>query len=106
MVTHLVDVKDESYELTAPSEPYPAYSDRWGPYYDRNYAIVVGSPAYQQYETYDVRKYVLRTNLYDAKTDKLVWTVLTQSEEPTSLRSALQTFANVVVNKAEQDRVL
>ena len=67
---------------------------------------MVGSPSlYQDYETYDVRKYVLRTNLYDAKSEKLVWTVLTQSEEPTSFDAAVRSFAGVVVRTAEKDRV-
>ncbi len=104
MITHLVDVKTETYELATPSDAYPGYADRWGSYYTQRYNVI-GSPAYQSSETYDVRKYVLRTNLYDAKSDKLVWTVLTQSEAPTSLDTAVRGFANVIVKTAERDRV-
>jgi hypothetical protein len=104
LITHLVDVKTETYELATPSEAYPGFADRWGTYYTQRYNVI-GSPEYNNYETYDVRKYVLRTNLYDAKSDKLVWTVLTQSEAPTRLDTAVRGFADVVVKTAERDRV-
>ena len=105
LITHLVDVKTETYEVALPNQTYPAYSDRWGTYYGRSYTVVGSPTMYQDYETYDVRKYVLRTNLYDAKSEKLVWTVLTQSDEPTSFDTAVRSFAGVVVKTAEKDRV-
>lgn len=105
LITHLVDVKIENYEVSTPAPSYyPSYGDRWGSYYAHSYTVV-GSPRYQEYETYDVRKYVLRTNLYDAKSEKLVWTVLTQSETPAAFDTTIRKFAGVVVRTAEKDGV-
>jgi hypothetical protein len=103
LVTHLVDVKTET--VFVPSEgygpyygySYPAYYDRLGAYYAHSYASV-GEPGY----TYEYRTYELETNLYDAATDKLVWTVSTESEAPGSLDDAVHDFVGVVMKDIKE----
>jgi hypothetical protein len=103
MVTHLVDVKHEVVVVPEQTEVYggyPAYADRWGTYYAHSYTVVT-SPAY----AYETKKYILQTNLYDAADEKLVWTVVTESQEPASLDDAIAAFAGVVVKNVEQNRL-
>jgi len=108
MITHLVDVKLETVSLPAPADysmtaagyPYPGYTDRWGTYYSQSYGYV-SSPSY----TYASKKYVLQTKLYDAATDRLVWTVVTQSEESPTLDSAIDDFVGVIVKDVQQNRL-
>ena len=99
LVTHLVDVKTET--VVVPEESYaampvehPRYADHWVDYYAHSYQIVT-SPAY----AYETKKYVLETNLYDVKSDARVWSVVTESEEPSSLDSAVQQFATAIVKE-------
>ncbi len=106
MVTHLVDVKRETVVVPGEAEaysmvaPYPRYGT-WGAYYTSTYGIV-SSPGY----TYESKRYVLQTNLYSLANQRLVWTVVTESEEPTSLDPAIRNFAEVVVNDLERTGVL
>jgi hypothetical protein len=99
LVTHLVDVKTEAvYVPTAEyGYGYPAYYGRLGSYYSHSYDLAA-EPGY----AYPIRTYELETNLYDASTDKLVWTVSTESEEPESLDAAVHDFATVVVKDIKE----
>jgi hypothetical protein len=102
LVTHLVDVKAETVFIPATDiygtygYSYPAYYDRLGAYYTHSYAVVA-APAY----TYEYRTYELETNLYDAATDKLVWTVSTETEEG-ALDDVVKDFVGVVMKDVEK----
>jgi hypothetical protein len=102
LITHLVDVKHEAVYVAPTTEyyGYPAYYDRWGGYYAHSYGVVT-SPGY----VYETKTYVLETNLYDASTDKRVWTVVTESEQPTSLDSAIHDFVGVIMKDVEAKRL-
>jgi len=107
MVTRLVDVKRETVVVPAETEVYPlgvggypAYASRWDTYYTQSYSVV-SSPGY----TYETKKYVLQTNLYEAASEKLVWTAVTESEEPTSLDDAIGSFVGVIVKDVEKNRL-
>ncbi|MCP2043256.1 hypothetical protein [Pontibacter sp. HSC-36F09] len=50
--------------------------------------------------------YYLETNLYDANTDRLVWSAQSKSHSPTSLRKAASKFAELTVQKMTEDNVL
>ncbi len=99
LVTHLVDVKTETVVVPEQSYAampldYPRAADHWVDYYAHSYQVVT-SPSY----SYETKKYVLETNLYDAKTDTRVWSVVTESEEPSSLDSAVEQFASAIVKE-------
>ncbi len=105
MVTHLVDVRAETVVVPDQAELYPtappAYPryESWANDYAYSYGVVT-SAAYT-YETN--RKYVLQTNLYDAASEKLVWTAVTESEEPTDLDAAIESFAGVIVKNVQKN---
>lgn len=50
--------------------------------------------------------YYLETNLYDADTDRLVWSAQSKSYSPRSLRRAASKFAELTVQKMTEDNVL
>lgn len=111
MVTRLVDVKRETVVVPAETEVYPlgvggypayypAYASRWDTYYTQSYSVV-SAPGY----TYETKKYVLQTNLYEAVSEKLVWTAVTESEEPSSLDDAIGSFVGVIVKDVEKNRL-
>lgn len=50
--------------------------------------------------------YYLETNLYDAKTESLVWSAQSKSYSPSNLRKAAAQFAEVTVKKMTEDNVL
>ena len=103
IVTHLLDVQRE--KVSVASEPaggaYPAYNDRWGEYYVKTFNAVA-EPGY----TFERRSYVLETKLYDAKTEKVVWSAVTKTEEPASVNAAIQGLVGVLVDDLNKSRVL
>jgi len=98
MVTHLVDVKLETLMVPAHTEVYPAYADRWGTYYTHSYTVVTAPEYVAQAKTY-----VLQTKLWDAASERLVWTAVTESPADASLDSAIQGFADVIVKDVEKN---
>jgi hypothetical protein len=107
MVTHLVDVKKETVYVPERTEVYPTgfyarpgYYGRFGTYYSQSYNVVT-SPGY----SYESKVYVLETNLYEAATEKLVWTVVTESEQSESVDDALKEFVGIVMKDIEKNKV-
>jgi hypothetical protein len=108
LVTHLVDVKKETVYVPARTDVYPmggaysrpGYYDNFGSYYGQSYTVV-SSPGY----SYEFKVFVLETNLYAAATDKLVWTVVTETEHTDSIDSAVKDFVGAVVKNVEKNKV-
>jgi len=109
LVMHLVDVKNETVQVPARTDVYatgggyggPAHYNSFGSYYNQSYSVV-SSPAYN----YDFKVFVLETNLYDAATDKLAWTVMTETDEPASIDAAIREFVTMVMNNLRKNRLL
>lgn len=107
LVTHLVDVKKETVNVPAQTTVYPAggytvpvHYSRFDSYYVQSYNVV-SSPAY----SYESKIYSLETNLYDAKNEKLVWTAATETEDPSSVDSAINDIVKVVMKNIKQSRL-
>ncbi|MBP1728906.1 MAG: hypothetical protein H6Q56_1279, partial [Deltaproteobacteria bacterium] len=45
-------------------------------------------------------------NLYDAATDKLAWTVMTETDEPDSIDTAVREFVKIVMKDLRKSKVL
>jgi len=109
LVMHLVDVKNETVQVPARTEVYtsgglyggPAHYNSFGSYYNQSYSVV-SSPAYN----YEFKVLVLETNLYDAATDKLAWTVMTETDEPPSIDAAIREFVAMVMQDLRKNRLL
>jgi hypothetical protein len=118
LVTRLVDKKPvETYyppetmypEPTPP--PYhppvypPVYHGGWYGYYYDNYRYVT-TPGYKVED----QMLILETNLYDAGTDKLIWSALSdtlvQTFEGGIDNSMIKSFIEVIMKKLSEDKII
>jgi hypothetical protein len=90
-VTRLVDVDKEQVYVPGTTY-YPApYYGMYG-YYNNAYGMM-NTPGYYQ----ENKVYKLETNVYDVKTEKLVWNGLTETVNPETAQDAANSIINVVV---------
>jgi hypothetical protein len=91
LVSRLVDTKTvESY---MPGQTYNvpnSYND-WGSYYD----ILFTGNAY----TDDIQVAYIETNLYNLKTEKLIWSAHSKTERTEGEQQLINTFINIMINK-------
>jgi hypothetical protein len=86
----------------APYQPinYVYYNSLWG-YYDYWY------PYFYDDGYYVLDKiYFIETNLYDTKTEKLVWSAQSKTYSPDRIEPFAKEFASVIVSKMKTDKVL
>ena len=84
----------------APVPRFGYYGTFWG-YYNTWYPTLY-APGYYEED----KVYFLETNLYDAKTEQLLWSAQSESYNPSSLPDFADEFARVVVSKLEDDGIL
>lgn len=79
---------------------YTFYDDFWG-YYSYWY------PSFYNYGYYVQSKvYFIETNLYDVKTEKLIWSAQSKTYNPETLHMFSKEFAKIIVTKMKADGVL
>lgn len=71
-----------------PVAAYPYYQTYWG-YYDNMYPNVYR----EGYYVVD-HKYYIETNLYDAKTERLIWSAQTKTHDPATIESFADDFSD------------
>jgi hypothetical protein len=77
------------------------YYNRFWSYYN-NYYPSIYSPGY-----YDETKvYYIETNLYNAKTEELIWTAQTRTYDPTSTESFLKGYVNAIYDRMLKDGLI
>lgn len=81
--------------------PFVVHSNNFWGYYSTMYGRIY-EPGYYQVDT----KYFLESNLYDAKTNKLVYSIQTQSFDPASAESLGHEYGKLIVRSMVKDRVL
>jgi hypothetical protein len=91
LIARLVDTK--TIEAYRPGQIYtvPSFYYGWGSYY----GVVFADYGY----TGDVQVAYIETNLYDVKTEKLIWTAHTKTERTEGEQQLINTFINVIVKK-------
>lgn len=77
------------------------YYGRFLGYYNTWYPTVY-SPGYYSED----KIYFIEANLYDAKTEELLWSAQSETYNPDNLRDFSKNFANVVIAKMEKDGIL
>jgi len=98
LVIRLLDVKQETVHVPARTDVYgggfarPAYYGSYGGYY-ANSVSIVSTPAYNYVEKF----YVVESNIYDAIEGKLVWTGATETEDTSSIDTAVTDFTKVLM---------
>lgn len=83
-----------------PMPRFGYYGRFWG-YYNTWYPTLYS----QGYYTED-KVYFIETNLYDAKTENLLWSAQSETYNPSGLASFSKEFASVVLAKMEHDGVI
>jgi len=101
LITHLVAIDTD--EVYRPSLDYqPAYgpvyytTDYYGNMYGYHGYVTtyIEQPGYYTQEL----TYTLETNLYDVKTEELVWTTRSRSFSPESMDDAIQELTALIIN--------
>jgi hypothetical protein len=97
LVTRIVD--SETMKVFVPGTAYvrPSYYDYYGTYYSYIY-----KPGY----TIDEGHADAETNLYDVKSEKLVWTARSRTQFKTRRYELIQAFDKVMIEKLSADRLI
>ncbi len=83
-----------------PVASYPYYQTYWG-YYDNMYPNVYR----EGYYVVD-QQYYIETNLYDAKTEKLIWSAQTKTHDPVTIESFTDDFSDKIVDQLKEDDII
>lgn len=88
---------------TDPYNPVPrfGYAPRFWGYYSDRYPVL-NTPAYYQED----KIYFLETNLYDAKTEALLWSAQSETYSPGSLSPVSRDFVAMVIGRMEADGII
>ena len=98
LVSRLVDRK--TMEIYDPGVVYgfpDFYYDWWG-YYD----YVVVTPGY----TDETQVIIAETNMYDIKTEKLIWSARSETEVTEGDQQLIKTFVKIVIGRLASDGVI
>jgi hypothetical protein len=98
LVSRLVDRKTmTTYDPGVIYEIPTFYYDWWG-YYD----YVMVTPGY----TDETQVLIAETNLYDMKTEKLIWSARSETEVTEGDQQLIKTFVKVMIHKLASERII
>lgn len=100
LIARLVSKKTLQTYVPGSIEYYPTYYGNWRDYYGHG-SQVIYNPAYVVEEQYAV----VETNLYDAGTDKLIWSASSETEVRGSNEKQIRSYIDAMV-KAMADQHL
>lgn len=98
IVTRLID-KEKETSYVPGTTYYGGYGFRG--YYGAGYGAY-GSPGYYVED----KIYYIETNVYDLKTDKLVWGAVTSTTNPSKMEKSISELADVLARKMREDGFL
>jgi hypothetical protein len=96
IITHVVE-KEEKEVYSPPARSYGGYHG----YYGRAYGYA-HSPGYSSTKTF----YHLVTNLYDVKTEKLIWSGRSETLNPDSTNQMIDDVIKVVIKNLQKNNLL
>lgn len=98
LIARLVDSKTiETYE-PGHIHGVPIFHSYWGTYYE----IVSVDYGY----TGDIEVAYIETNLYDVKTEKLIWSARSKTERSEGESQLINAFIEVILNKLSSDKII
>ncbi len=96
LIARVVDKKTVSTFVPGTVRPgYPGYGGGWHGYY-----------AYSSSNTVQDEFAVLQTNLYDLKTDKLIWTAVSETWITENNESLIRSLTKVIIDRLVSDKML
>jgi len=106
-ITTLKDIHSESYYVSTSSigvgvggyNPYNGYYNNFNSYYSGYYAETSLS-GYYQTDKY----YFIESNLYDANTFELLWSVQSQSYNPTDIEKVSKDYCHILFKDLEKEK--
>lgn len=98
IVSRLVDRKAIETYIPGQSYIFPSYYKDWLGYY----GYVVVTPGY----TEQTQILYIETNLYDMKTEKLIWSARSETEVTEGDQQLIKTFIKVMIDKLSSDRII
>lgn len=99
LMTHLVEV--EKKEVYHPPVSSPAYTYTYGSYYHTVYNYT-HQPGYTTQHEY----VKLESGLYDADTEKLIWSAATETVDPDNLANAVTGLSRVIFKNLRESGLL
>lgn len=101
----LVDKQKETHYVGGAAGYAPiasfGYYGRFTGYYTA-WVPMMMSPGYYQ----ENKRYFIETNLYDAGTERLLWSAQSETYNPTDLETFSETFARIIVQKMKADNLI
>jgi len=109
LVTHLIGVDEKSvyhppktYAAPRPAYVSPRpYSGRFHTYYPRVYDYVHEPGYYTQHKSVN-----LESNLYETGTEKLIWSVTSETLDPQSVNKVIESLSTVVIKNLRKNKLL
>ena len=103
MVTHLIGVEDK--EVFHPPKTYTVpsrgYYGRFNSYYPHVYEYVHEPGYYTKHKSVN-----LETNLYETKNEKLIWSVTSETIDPGSVNTIIESLSNEVIKNLRKHNLL
>jgi len=101
LISRLIGSRDEvSYTPPTYAVPYPYYNGLYS--YYGTVGPMVYSPGYiDQY-----RVYTIETNVYTVRDAKLVWSVVSETFDPTNINKAVDDFVYLIADELHKDGLL
>mgnify|MGYP001828686552 CR=1 FL=1 len=109
LITHLLSIEED--EIYRPSMEYqPAYGPVYytATYYDNMHGYhgyvttYVGQPGYLTNE----KTYLLESNLYDVKSEELVWTTRSKTFSPESMEQAIEELTGSIIDDLVSRKII
>jgi hypothetical protein len=99
----LVNKEDLSRYVQGEANTSPSYG--WYGSFGGYYGTIAGPLYTPGYYTND-RVYYLESNLFDAKTEKILWSVRTEAYNPTSIEKFSKEYTQAIIRQLERDGIL
>lgn len=103
LVTHLIGVEDK--EVYHPPQTYTVpsrgYYNHFHSYYPRVYEYVHEPGYYTKHKSVN-----LETNLYETRTQKLIWSVTSETLDPDSVNTIIESLSKVVIKDLRKQKLL
>ena len=101
LVTHLVGVEEKETYVPPSYDYMPGRHNRFGPYYSSVHQYT-HTPGY-----YIDHKYVrLESNLYETKTEKLIWSASSETLDPKSVNVLIESLCTKVIKSLKDNNLI
>lgn len=103
LVTHLIGVDEKSVYHPPKTRTVSrgGYHNRFNSYYPRVYEYVHEPGYYTKHKSVN-----LETNLYEAKTEKLIWSVTSETIDPESVNTIIESLSKEVIKNLRKNKLL